>query len=405
LEDLDKANDVEPNNAFTLGHRGDVKRMLKDFQGALEDLNMAHVLDPSNAFTLRIRGDVKRMVKDYQGALGDFHKADILEAHDAFTLGSRGAIKRMLKDYQGALEDLNMAHVLDPSDAFSLQIRGDVKRMLKDYQGALENLDKAINVEPNNASVLIIHASTNWSLNNYQIALETMEKAHVLEPNNHLILQTQNWLKWMLTDYQPMIESLQCNSNIRVFAYDELNFDKSFGKGSFGTVYESPWGGITIAIKVLNWSGSHNEGAKKSFILEVGTLGSTQHINLVRLLGYCIQGIKHILVYEYMPNKSLDKWLSDDKLLNWNKRVSIIIGVAQGLAYLHQECNPAIIHLDIKPENILLDKDYTPKLADFGLAEILKGTTENVVCALSFFSLLLIMCIHIISIQILIQFF
>jgi serine/threonine protein kinase len=92
-----------------------------------------------------------------------------------------------------------------------------------------------------------------------------------------------------------------------------------------------------------------------------------------------------MLVYEYMPNKSLDKWLFDDKLLNWNKRVSIIIGVAQGLAYLHQECNPAIIHLDIKPENILLDKDYTPKLADFGLAKILKGTNENVVCALSFF--------------------
>jgi serine/threonine protein kinase len=65
--------------------------------------------------------------------------------------------------------------------------------------------------------------------------------------------------------------------------------------------------------------------------------------------------------------------------------VSIIIGVAQGLAYLHQNCNPAIIHLDIKPENILLDEDYIPKLVDFGLAKILKGTNENVVCALSFF--------------------
>ncbi len=68
--------------------------------------------------------------------------------------------------------------------------------------------------------------------------------------------------------------------------------------------------------------------------------------------------------------------------------MSIIIGVAQGLAYLHHKCNPAIIHLDIKPGNILLDKDYTPKLADFGLAKILKGTDENVVCALLFFSLI-----------------
>jgi serine/threonine protein kinase len=95
-----------------------------------------------------------------------------------------------------------------------------------------------------------------------------------------------------------------------------------------------------------------------------------------------------MLVYEYLSNKSLDQWLSHDKHLNWNKRTSIIIGVAQGLAYLHHKCNPAIIHLDIKPGNILLDKDYTPKLADFGLAKILNVTNENVVCALSFFSLI-----------------
>jgi serine/threonine protein kinase len=93
-----------------------------------------------------------------------------------------------------------------------------------------------------------------------------------------------------------------------------------------------------------------------------------------------------MLVYEYTSNKSLDKWLSHDKLLNWNKRMSIIIGIAQGLAYLHHKCNPTIIHLDIKPGNILLDKDYTPKLADFGLAKIFKCIDENVVCAFFSFS-------------------
>ncbi len=91
------------------------------------------------------------------------------------------------------------------------------------------------------------------------------------------------------------------------------------GKGLFGEVYESRWKGIKITTKILNWSGSHNEGAKKSFTSKVRTLGLTQHINLVRLLGYYIQGLNHILVYEYMSNKSLDKWLSNDKLLNWNK--------------------------------------------------------------------------------------
>ncbi len=92
-----------------------------------------------------------------------------------------------------------------------------------------------------------------------------------------------------------------------------------------------------------------------------------------------------MLMYEYMPNKSFNKWLSQDKLLNSNKWISIIIGFAQGLAYLHHKSNPTIIHLDIKPGNILLDKDYTPKLADFGLAKILKGTDENVVCAFPLF--------------------
>jgi len=350
---------------------------LDDPEGALKDLDKADVLEANNAFTLRWRGNVKKMLEDYQGALEDLDKADVLEPNNAFTLGIRADVKKMLEDCQGALEDLEKANVLQPNNAFILRIRGDVKRISKDYQGALEDLDKADVLEPNNAFTLITHAYTNWSLNNYQIALETMEKVHVLEPNNYLILQTQNWLKWMLTEYQPMIESLQCNSSIQFFAYDELKFGKLLGKGLFGKVYESDWKGIKIAIKVLNGNGFYNEGAKKSFTSEMCTLGLIQHINLVRLLGYCIQGSDHMLVYEYMSNKSLDKWLFRDKLLNWNKRVSIIIGVAQGLTYLHHTCNPTIIHLDIKPGNILLDKDYTPKLADFGLAKILKSNNEN----------------------------
>ncbi|CAK9257986.1 unnamed protein product, partial [Sphagnum jensenii] len=179
----------------------------------------------------------------------------------------------------------------------------------------------------------------------------------------------------MLNEYQPTIESLPLNSSIQSFTYDELNFETPLGEGFFGTVYRSFWKDTDIAIKVLKWSGSHNEGAKKSFISEVRTLGSIQHINLVRLLGYCIKGLKHVLVYEYVSNSSLDKWLDKDNLLDWDRRVCIIIGVAQGLAHLHK-CDPIILHLDIKPQNILLDQDYTPKLADFGLAKILNGKDE-----------------------------
>jgi serine/threonine protein kinase len=177
---------------------------------------------------------------------------------------------------------------------------------------------------------------------------------------------------------------LPFNSSIQSFTYNELNFGTSLGEGAFGIVYQGCWKDTKIAIKVLKRSGSLNEGAKKSFISEVRTLGSIQHINLVRLLGYCIEGSKHMLVYEYMSNSSLDKWLKEDNLLDWDRRVCIIIRVAQGLAHLHK-CNLIIVHLDIKPQNILLDQDYTPKLADFGLAKILDGKDEDVVCAPTIF--------------------
>jgi serine/threonine protein kinase len=249
----------------------------------------------------------------------------------------------------------------------------------------LEDLNKADVLEPNDAFTLTAYAHMNLSVNKYQAALEAIDKLHFLQPNDGFILQDRKWLKWMFDEYQPIIQSLPCNLDIRSFTYDELNLGPSLGKGAYGEVYQSCWKGIPIAIKVLKWSGEHNEGAKKSFVLEVNTLGSIRHINLVRLLGYCIKGLKHMLVYEYISNSSLDKWLDGDKRLDWDKRKNIIIGVAQGLAHLHHKCDPTIFHLDIKPGNILLDKDYTPKLADFGLAKILHGRDENMVCATPFF--------------------
>jgi len=251
-----------------------------------------------------------------------------------------------LDDYEGALEDLDKADVLDPNNAFTLRTRGHVKYYLDDYQGALE----------------------------------IMDKVYDLEPNDHFILQTQKWLRWMLDEYQRTIELLPFNLNIRCFPYNELNFGRSLGKGAYGEVYQSCWEDTTIAIKCLKWNGFHNEGAKKSFISEVHTLGSIQHINLVHLLGYCIEGSKHMFVSDYMPNSSFDTWLNEDKRLDWDRRMCIIIVVVQGLAHLHR-CNPTIVHLDIKPQNILLDQDYTPKLADSRLGKFLDNKDEDVVCA------------------------
>jgi serine/threonine protein kinase len=109
---------------------------------------------------------------------------------------------------------------------------------------------------------------------------------------------------------------------------------------------------------------------EKQFRAEVSSIGMIQHINLVKLIGFCCEGDKRLLVYEHVVNGSLDAHLfqSNATVLNWTRRYKIAIGVARGLCYLHQSCRECIIHCDIKPENILLDASFAPKIADFGMA-------------------------------------
>ncbi|VAH56264.1 unnamed protein product [Triticum turgidum subsp. durum] len=103
------------------------------------------------------------------------------------------------------------------------------------------------------------------------------------------------------------------------------------------------------------------------------SIGRTSHVNVVSLFGFCLEGSKRALIYEYMPNGSLDKYIYSEKpkeILGWERLYAIAIGIARGLEYLHHSCNTRIVHFDIKPQNILLDKDFSPKIADFGLAKL-----------------------------------
>ncbi|KAJ3694444.1 hypothetical protein LUZ60_009924 [Juncus effusus] len=159
------------------------------------------------------------------------------------------------------------------------------------------------------------------------------------------------------------------------YKYSELkkitnSFRDKLGKGGFGTVYKgTQQDGRLVAVKFLHNSTSNGE----EFINEVISISRTSHVNVVNLLGFCIEGSIQALVYEYMPNGSLDKYIYSEipeTNLCWEKLYEIAIGIARGLDYLHSDCSTRIVHFDIKPQNILLDKDFRPKIADFGLAKL-----------------------------------
>ncbi|XP_059063550.1 G-type lectin S-receptor-like serine/threonine-protein kinase At2g19130 [Cryptomeria japonica] len=164
------------------------------------------------------------------------------------------------------------------------------------------------------------------------------------------------------------------SKSLITFTYKEMkiatnNFTHKLGKGAFGSVFKGTLPDNTlVAVKRLEGSAQ----AEKQFRAEISTIGNIHHVNLVRLRGFCVEGSQRMLVYEYMENGSLNSFLSckEDKVLDWKTRFGIALGTARGLLYLHEECRDRIIHCDIKPENILLDTDFSPKVADFGLAKL-----------------------------------
>ncbi|XP_037493814.1 putative receptor protein kinase ZmPK1 [Jatropha curcas] len=163
------------------------------------------------------------------------------------------------------------------------------------------------------------------------------------------------------------------------FTYSELkkatgNFNKEIGRGAGGIVYKGVLSDSRVAaIKLLNVA----KQGEAEFLAEVSTIGKLNHMNLIEIWGYCAQGKHRLLVYEYMEHGSLAENLSA-KALDWQKRFEIALGTARGLAYLHEECLEWVLHCDVKPQNILLDSNYQPKVSDFGLSKLLsRGKHES----------------------------
>ncbi|XP_027061915.1 G-type lectin S-receptor-like serine/threonine-protein kinase SD2-5 [Coffea arabica] len=168
------------------------------------------------------------------------------------------------------------------------------------------------------------------------------------------------------------------------FPFEDLkiataNFSKKLGQGGFGSVFEgSLRDGTKVAVKCLDGIGQ----VKKSFLAEVESIGSIHHVNLVRLVGFCAEKSHRLLVYEFMSNGSLEKWIyrqGQEIVLDWKCRRKIVLDIAKGLTYLHEDCRQKIIHLDIKPQNILLDDKFNAKLSDFGLSKLIDRDQSQVV--------------------------
>ncbi|XP_013632936.1 PREDICTED: putative L-type lectin-domain containing receptor kinase V.6 [Brassica oleracea var. oleracea] len=181
---------------------------------------------------------------------------------------------------------------------------------------------------------------------------------------------------------QGVLEEWEIQYGPHRFAYKELfNATKGFkdkkilGRGGFGQVYRGTLSGSDVDIAVKRISHGSSQG-KSEFLAEISTIGRLRHPNLVRLLGYCRHKEDLFLVYDFMPNGSLDKYLNhsntneNQERLSWDQRFKIIKDVASALLYLHQEWVQIIIHRDIKPANILIDHEMNARLGDFGLAKL-----------------------------------
>ncbi|KAK9103853.1 hypothetical protein Sjap_021107 [Stephania japonica] len=171
---------------------------------------------------------------------------------------------------------------------------------------------------------------------------------------------------------------LQSNHNLMPirYSYSEIRkmtngFKNKLGQGGFGSVFLGKLqSGRSVAVKMLVKSKTNGQ----DFINEVATIGRIHHVNVVRLTGFCVEETKRALVYDFMPNGSLEKYIfpreEGGNCLSWGKVYEIAMGVARGIEYLHRGCNMQILHFDIKPHNVLLDDKFIPKVSDFGLAKL-----------------------------------
>ncbi|XP_057774235.1 rust resistance kinase Lr10-like isoform X2 [Salvia miltiorrhiza] len=201
-------------------------------------------------------------------------------------------------------------------------------------------------------------------------------------------LVVRRWRRRHLAMDETIEEFLQGQNNLTPikYTYSEIkkmtnNFNQRLGEGAYGTVYKGKLrSGPYVAVKMMEQS----MASEQEFISEVGTIGRIHHVNVVQLIGFSVEGSKCALVYEFLPNGSLDRFIFNQQglevtALRYEKMFEIALGVARGIDYLHRGCDMQILHFDIKPHNILLDDKFNPKISDFGLAQLYPTDGRSIV--------------------------
>ncbi|KAK8615401.1 hypothetical protein V6N13_016991 [Hibiscus sabdariffa] len=180
--------------------------------------------------------------------------------------------------------------------------------------------------------------------------------------------ENQGKIEKFLQDYRSLNPSRYSFADIKRITND---FKDKLGQGGYGTVFKGRLSNdVLVAVKILNVF----KGNGEEFVNEVSSMSRIHHVNVARLVGFCADGYNRALVYEYLPNESLEKFIfaakGETHVLGWDKLQEIALGIAKGIEYLHQGCEQRILHFDIKPHNILLDQNFNPKISDFGLAKL-----------------------------------
>ncbi|XP_078174986.1 L-type lectin-domain containing receptor kinase IX.1-like [Carex rostrata] len=233
-------------------------------------------------------------------------------------------------------------------------------------------------LEPKNISSL-------WSLNNIlEVVIGLVTSLFIIVGFGSIIW----WKKYRtryykeVEMYEVMYDELTKQAGPKIFQYDELvvatkNFseEQKLGRGAFGWVYIGFLSNLKIHVAIKRLSKTYEEGIRE-FTAEVGIISQLRHRNLVELVGWCHHQKELLLVYEYMPNGSLDTHLypkntDTTPTLQWSLRYKIALGLGSALSYLHRDWNQCVVHRDIKPSNIMLDSDFNAKLGDFGLARLM----------------------------------